>query len=56
MHHIRECLPEIKSKIVQQLQKYRLELQELGEPIDDEDSLVGFQASLFLHTNLTPLF
>ena len=43
MHHIRECLPDIKSKIIQQLAKYRTELQELGDPVDgDEDSLVGF--------------
>jgi len=43
MHHIRECLPEIKSKIGQQLQKYRAELQEIGDPLDeDEGMLVNF--------------
>jgi hypothetical protein len=41
MHHIRECLPDIKSKIIQLLQKHRAELQELGDPVDgDEDTLV----------------
>jgi len=48
MHHIRECLPEIKSKIGQQLQKYRAELQEIGDPLDeDEGMLVSFFYFLF---------
>eukprot|EP00732_Lithocolla_globosa_P002005 Lithocolla_globosa_v1_NODE_1173_length_2812_cov_7.424374.p1 type:complete len:702 gc:universal NODE_1173_length_2812_cov_7.424374:2180-75(-) len=38
MHHIRECLPEMKTKIAQQLQKYRLELSELGSPLNDGEN------------------
>ncbi|CAG8440003.1 6869_t:CDS:10 [Diversispora eburnea] len=35
MHHIRNTLPEIKSKIQVVLQKYQAELQSLGDPLDD---------------------
>jgi vacuolar protein sorting-associated protein 1 len=34
MHHIRATLPDIKSRITQQLQKYNAELQTLGGPLD----------------------
>lgn len=41
MHHIRECLPDIKTKVSQQLQKYKAELAELGEPLEDEEKHVS---------------
>jgi replication fork clamp-binding protein CrfC len=36
MYHIKNTLPEIKSKISAGLQKYALELQQLGDPVGDE--------------------
>ncbi|CAG8633714.1 25192_t:CDS:10 [Cetraspora pellucida] len=35
MHHIRNTLPEIKAKIQAVLAKYLLELQSIGDPLDD---------------------
>lgn len=35
MHHIRECMPEIKSRISSMLGKYESELLDLGEPIEE---------------------
>ncbi|KAI9294228.1 hypothetical protein K502DRAFT_324918 [Neoconidiobolus thromboides FSU 785] len=35
MHHIRNTLPEIKSKIQAALAKYQSELAQLGDPLDD---------------------
>lgn len=34
MHHIRDCLPEIKSKLNAMMQNVSQELVELGEPTD----------------------
>ena len=34
MHHIRDCLPEIKSKLNVMMQNVSQELTELGEPTD----------------------
>lgn len=34
MHHIRDCLPEIKSKLNVMMQSVSQELTELGEPTD----------------------
>lgn len=34
MHHIRDCLPEIKSKLNVMMQSVSQELSELGEPTD----------------------
>lgn len=34
MHHIRDCLPEIKSKLNAMMQNVTQELVELGEPTD----------------------
>jgi replication fork clamp-binding protein CrfC len=45
MHHIRNTLPEIKAKISQGLQKYQLEIQQLGETLGDDQSS---QANLVL--------
>ncbi|OZJ05084.1 Vacuolar protein sorting-associated protein 1 [Bifiguratus adelaidae] len=47
MHHIRNTLPEIKSKIQAALIKYQQELQTLGDPMDDGSS--GSQANLVLN-------
>ena len=38
MHHIRATLPDIKSRITAQLQKYNAELQSLGGPLGDGNS------------------
>lgn len=38
MHHIKNTLPEIKGKIQSGLQKYGLELQQLGDPLITDDS------------------
>ncbi|KAI0217480.1 vacuolar protein sorting-associated protein 1 [Massospora cicadina] len=38
MHHIRDTLPEIKSKIQAALAKYQAELSQLGDPLDDEST------------------
>ncbi|KAJ9054499.1 vacuolar protein sorting-associated protein 1, variant 2 [Entomophthora muscae] len=38
MHHIRNTLPEIKSKIQAALAKYQAELSQLGDPLDDESA------------------
>ncbi|PWN30627.1 hypothetical protein BDZ90DRAFT_248277 [Jaminaea rosea] len=38
MHHIRNTLPDIKSKIASQLAKYQAELQSLGGPLGDANS------------------
>lgn len=46
MHHIRTTLPEIKTKIQQALTKYQVELQQLGDPLEDSQ---GLQASLVLN-------
>ncbi|KAF0395534.1 Vacuolar protein sorting-associated protein 1 [Gigaspora margarita] len=35
MHHIRNTLPEIKAKIQAVLAKYQIELQQLGDPLDE---------------------
>ncbi|KAJ1514230.1 vacuolar protein sorting-associated protein 1 [Coelomomyces lativittatus] len=35
LHHIKNTLPEIKNRIQVTLQKYLLELQQLGDPLDD---------------------
>lgn len=43
MHHIRSTLPEIKSKIQSALAKYEQELQQLGDPLNDN------QASMVLN-------
>ncbi|TFY61217.1 hypothetical protein EVG20_g7139 [Dentipellis fragilis] len=40
MYHIRSMLPDIKARITQQLQKYSLELQQLGGPMGDNSSSV----------------
>lgn len=34
MHHIRDCLPDIKSKLNVMMQSVSQELSELGEPTD----------------------
>lgn len=39
MHHIRATLPDIKARIQQQLQKYNAELQSLGGPMGDSNSV-----------------
>ncbi|KAJ9054495.1 vacuolar protein sorting-associated protein 1 [Entomophthora muscae] len=38
MKHIRNTLPEIKSKIQAALAKYQAELSQLGDPLDDEST------------------
>ncbi|KAJ3031103.1 UNVERIFIED_CONTAM: vacuolar protein sorting-associated protein 1 [Siphonaria sp. JEL0065] len=38
LHHIRNTLPEIKAKIGQGLQKYQQELEQLGDPMGEDDS------------------
>ena len=38
MHHIREALPDLKLKIAQQLQRYRVELGELGDQTNDSET------------------
>src|ERR1700761_230535 len=38
MHHIRATLPDIKSRITQQLQRYNTELASLGGPMGDSNS------------------
>jgi dynamin 1-like protein len=38
MHHIRDCLPEIKSRINHRLQEASMKLASLGECIDDQSS------------------
>ncbi|ORY37195.1 hypothetical protein BCR33DRAFT_758928 [Rhizoclosmatium globosum] len=38
LHHIRNTLPEIKAKISQGLNKYQSELEQLGDPMGDDDS------------------
>ncbi|KAJ3067939.1 vacuolar protein sorting-associated protein 1 [Podochytrium sp. JEL0797] len=38
LHHIRNTLPEIKAKISQGLQRYQTELEQLGDPMGDDDS------------------
>ena len=38
MHHIKNTIPEIKSRISALLQKYMLELQQLGDPMDKDGS------------------
>lgn len=38
MHHIRDCLPEIKSKLNVMMQSVTQELTELGHPTDDESA------------------
>lgn len=38
MHHIRNTLPDIKSKIIAQLAKFQAELQGLGGPLGDSNS------------------
>lgn len=38
MHHIRATLPDIKSRISQQLAKYTAELQTLGGPMGGDSS------------------
>ncbi|KAF8894706.1 Dynamin central region-domain-containing protein [Infundibulicybe gibba] len=38
MHHIRATLPDIKTRITQQLQKFNAELQTLGGPMGDSNS------------------
>lgn len=35
MHHIRNTIPELRAKIADGLVKYRTELAQLGDPIDD---------------------
>ncbi|KAJ3197089.1 vacuolar protein sorting-associated protein 1 [Irineochytrium annulatum] len=40
MHHIRNTLPEIKAKISQSLAKYQMELQQLGDPLGDDSSIM----------------
>ena len=38
MHHIRNTLPDIKTRVTQQLQKYNAELQALGGPMGDANA------------------
>ena len=38
MHHIRTTLPDIKTRVAQQLQKYNAELQALGGPMGDANA------------------
>ncbi|KAI8909702.1 Dynamin central region-domain-containing protein [Gorgonomyces haynaldii] len=38
MHHIKNTLPEIKSKVSSSLIRYQQELQQLGDPFGDNDS------------------
>ena len=38
MHHIRNTLPDIKTRVAQQLQKYNAELQALGGPMGDANA------------------
>lgn len=38
MHHIRNTLPEIKSKIQSALTKYEQELLQLGDPLNDNQA------------------
>jgi replication fork clamp-binding protein CrfC len=38
MHHIRNTLPDIKTRVAQQLQKYNAELQSLGGPMGDANA------------------
>ncbi|KXS20991.1 hypothetical protein M427DRAFT_119507 [Gonapodya prolifera JEL478] len=45
MHHIRNTLPEIKAKISSGLQKYQMELAQLGDPLGDGNAT---QANLVL--------
>ena len=52
MHHIKNTLPEIKGKIQSGLQKYSLELQQLGDPLADNDGNFMF---LWLASNVTKL-
>lgn len=40
MHHIRTCLPDIKLKISQNIQKYQAELASLGESIGSGDNAI----------------
>ena len=43
MHHIKATLPETKSKIQQQVQKCTMELQQLGDPIKDNEMNILLQ-------------
>ena len=38
MHHIKNTIPEIKARISSLLQKYMMELQQLGDPMDKDGS------------------
>ncbi|KAJ3115906.1 vacuolar protein sorting-associated protein 1 [Physocladia obscura] len=38
LHHIKNTLPDIKTRISQHLQKYEQELEQLGDPLGDDDS------------------
>ena len=40
MHHIRNTMPEIKAKISGALSKYLIELQQLGDPMEERSSQV----------------
>ncbi|KAI8897962.1 Dynamin central region-domain-containing protein [Globomyces pollinis-pini] len=46
MHHIKTCLPEIKAKISSGLVKYNQELQQLGDPLVEDN---GLQSNIILN-------
>lgn len=52
MHHIRDCLPEIKSKLNVMMQSVTQELSELGEPTDCV-SVASLGATLVRNTRKT---
>lgn len=54
MHHIRNTIPELRAKIADGLVKYRTELAQLGDPIDEGVNPVS--ASFYEMLSNLPIF
>ena len=45
MHHIRDCLPELKTRVNVLIAQFQSLLNSFGEPVEDKVSIIVFSLS-----------